>query len=39
MLPLGLADGFTSTLDILNSWKMSWISAREMARNLFIGKI
>ncbi|KZT62597.1 ERG2 and sigma1 receptor-like protein [Calocera cornea HHB12733] len=39
MLPFGFADGITSTLDLPTLWDMTWISAREMGRNLLAGKL
>ncbi|KAK7471174.1 C-8 sterol isomerase [Stygiomarasmius scandens] len=39
MLPFGFTDGFTSTLDIVALYRMTILSAREMFRNLLIGKI
>lgn len=39
MLPFGFADAFTSTLDYITIVKTVWFSAREMTRNLLIGKI
>lgn len=39
MMPFGLADTFTSTLDIPTLYHTVRISAREMLKNLLIGKI
>lgn len=39
MLPFGLADMLTSTLDYISFGNTAWITAREMGRNLLIGKI
>ncbi|KAJ7772617.1 ERG2/sigma1 receptor-like protein [Mycena maculata] len=39
MLPFGLADIFTSTLDIVTLYHTVRVTGREMIRNLFIGKI
>ncbi|KAI0316213.1 C-8 sterol isomerase [Amylostereum chailletii] len=39
MLPFGMADGLTSTLDFPTLWKTSRVTAREIFRNLLIGKI
>ncbi|KAL5481110.1 ERG2 [Sanghuangporus weigelae] len=39
MLPFGLADVFTSTLDLPTFYHTARISAREMLRNLLVGKI
>lgn len=39
MMPFGLADTFTSTLDIFTLYHTVRISAREMIRNLLQGKI
>ncbi|PPQ64910.1 hypothetical protein CVT24_008250 [Panaeolus cyanescens] len=38
-LPFGMADGLTSTLDIPTMYNTARITAREMLRNLLIGKI
>ncbi|KAJ6511281.1 ERG2/sigma1 receptor-like protein [Mycena vitilis] len=39
MAPFGLADGLTSTLDLVTLYKTAKVTMREMSRNLFIGKI
>ncbi|KAJ7216272.1 ERG2/sigma1 receptor-like protein [Mycena haematopus] len=39
MVPFGLADGLTSTLDFSTIYQTAKITLREMGRNLFIGKI
>ncbi|KAJ6558163.1 ERG2/sigma1 receptor-like protein [Mycena capillaripes] len=39
MVPFGLADGLTSTLDFATLYKTGRVTLREMSRNLFIGKI
>ncbi|TFY62966.1 hypothetical protein EVJ58_g3531 [Rhodofomes roseus] len=39
MLPFGLADVFTSTLDVWSLYHTVRITAREMLRNFFIGKV
>jgi C-8 sterol isomerase len=39
MMPFGLADTFTSTLDIPTLYHTVRISAREMSKNLLMGKI
>jgi C-8 sterol isomerase len=39
MVPFGLADGLTSTLDFLTLYKTAKITLREMGRNLLVGKI
>ncbi|VDB85374.1 unnamed protein product [Peniophora sp. CBMAI 1063] len=39
MMPFGLADAFTSTLDIPTVYKTIRITGREILRNLLIGKI
>jgi len=38
MLFFGFADMVTSTLDYHNLWRTSWITAREMGKNLILGK-
>jgi len=38
MLPFGFADGVSSTLDLGTLWDMTRITAREMIRNLAVGK-
>lgn len=38
MLFFGYADGLSSTLDFPTLWRMSWVTAREMGRNLLQGK-
>ncbi|KAF7315434.1 hypothetical protein MIND_00058300 [Mycena indigotica] len=39
MLPFGLADTLTSTLDFFTLYHTARITAREVLRNLFVGKI
>jgi C-8 sterol isomerase len=39
MLLFGYADGFTSTMDFPTLWRMTYVTAREMGRNLLNGKI
>lgn len=39
MMFFGFADGLSSTLDFPTLWRMSWITAREMGRNLLRGKL
>ncbi|KAG9046134.1 C-8 sterol isomerase [Tulasnella sp. UAMH 9824] len=39
VLPFGFADSLTSTFDIGTIWKTVYITAREMSRNLLVGKI
>ncbi|KAJ7217782.1 ERG2/sigma1 receptor-like protein [Mycena pura] len=39
MLPFGLADTFTSTLDVVTLYYTIKVTGREIIRNLFIGKI
>ena len=39
MLPFGLADVLSSTLDYVSFYHTARITAREMFSNLFIGKI
>lgn len=38
MLFFGFADGLSSTLDIPTLWRTTWITGREMGRNLLQGK-
>lgn len=39
MMPFGLADTFTSTLDVTTLYRTIRITAREMLKNLLLGKI
>ncbi|KAJ7764894.1 ERG2/sigma1 receptor-like protein, partial [Mycena metata] len=39
MVPFGLADGLTSTLDLQTLYKTGKITLREMGKNLLVGKI
>lgn len=39
MLPFGYADALFSTLDVPTVWDMTRITAREIIRNLWVGKI
>jgi C-8 sterol isomerase len=39
MMPFGLLDIFTSTLDLPTLYHTVRVTGREMARNLLIGKI
>jgi C-8 sterol isomerase len=39
MMPFGLADTFTSTLDVPTLYHTIRITAREVIKNLLIGKI
>ncbi|KAF5346930.1 hypothetical protein D9758_010151 [Tetrapyrgos nigripes] len=39
LLPFGFLDGFTSTLDLPTLYNTAWRTAREMFRNLLVGKI
>jgi len=39
MMPFGLADTFTSTLDLPTLYNTVRITGREMAKNLLFGKI
>ena len=39
MMPFGLADTFTSTLDIPTLYRTVRITGREMLKNLLLGKI
>ncbi|CAG7853740.1 C-8 sterol isomerase; AltName: Full=Delta-8--delta-7 sterol isomerase [Serendipita indica DSM 11827] len=39
MLPFGYADGMLSTLDVWTLWDQTYVSAREIIRNLLAGKI
>ncbi|KAJ7021443.1 ERG2/sigma1 receptor-like protein [Mycena alexandri] len=39
MVPFGLADGLTSTLDLPTLYKTGKITLREMGKNLLVGKI
>lgn len=38
MLFFGFADGLSSTLDFPTLWRTTWITGREMGRNLLQGK-
>lgn len=39
MLPFGFADFLSSTLDVPSLYDTVFITAREMGRNLIVGKI
>lgn len=39
MMPFGLGDAFTSTLDFYTMWETIYITARETIKNLLAGKI
>lgn len=39
MLFFGFADGLSSTLDFPTLWRTTWITGREMVKNLLKGKL
>jgi C-8 sterol isomerase len=38
MLFFGFADGLSSTLDFPTLWRTAWLTAKDMGRNLAMGK-
>ncbi|KAG8806021.1 C-8 sterol isomerase, partial [Serendipita sp. 400] len=39
MLPFGYADGILSTMDVWTLWDQTYVTGREIVRNLLVGKI